>query len=109
MDELSTDFTANYYPGLATIPAVQRVVYTTAIGYNTAEIVLIQAASSSDVSTIKSILQARVDSQVAGGAFYPAAVEHWEANYRIASHGSYVMLIVHSECDAIVSDFNALF
>ena len=109
MDVLATDFIANWYSGLTAIPAVQRVVCTTAIGFNTAEIALVQVTNSSDVSAVKSILQARIDSQVAGGAFYPAAVEQWEKNNRIVEHGNYIMMVVHSNCDDIVADFNALF
>ena len=50
-----------------------------------------------------------IDNQVAGGAFYPAAVEAWQNNSRIASNSSYIMMIVSEDCDAVVSEFNALF
>ena len=33
----------------------------------------------------------------------------WQNNSRIVSNGSYVMLVVNQNCDAIVNDFNALF
>ena len=66
-------------------------------------------ADGADVDAVKEILQARVDAQVEGGAWYPSAIDVWQNNSRIVSNGSYVMLIVHPDCDAIVSDFNALF
>ena len=110
MDVLPADFAANYYPGLFTIPVVQRLVSAPMMtGTAAAEIALVQVVNSSDVSTVKSILQARVDSQAAGGAFYPMAVEGWQNNARVESKGNYVILVVHEDCDAIISQFRALF
>ena len=110
MDVLPADFAANYYPGLFTIPVVQRLVSAPIMtGTAAAEITLVQVVNSSDVSTVKSILQARVDSQAAGGAFYPMAVEGWQNNARVESKGNYVTLVVHEDCDAIISQFRALF
>ena len=74
-----------------------------------AESVLIQVSDAADVDAVKNILQARVDAQVNGGAFYPFAVEAWQNNSRIVSNGSYIMLIVSEDCDAVVGEFNALF
>ena len=109
MTALSTDWIAESYPGLASIPAVQRVVYVVSASSDAAEIVLVQVTNSSDVSTVESILQTRIASQVNGGAYYLPAIEQWELNSRIKSNGDYIMLVVHSSCDAIVADFNALF
>ena len=110
MDVLPADFAANYYPGLFTIPVVQRLVGAPMMtGTAAAEIALVQVVNSSDVSTVKSILQARVDNQAAGGAFYPMVVEGWQNNARIESKGNYVILVVHEDCDAIISQFRALF
>ena len=103
------DFVANFYPGLTGISTVQRVVGTPMMTGVAAELTLVQVSNSSDVSAVKSILQARVDSQVAGGAFYPMVVEAWQNNSRIVSNGDYVMLVVHDSCDSIVAQFNALF
>ena len=44
-----------------------------------------------------------------GGAQYPMAMDQWENNSRVVSNGNYVMMIVHENCDDIVSEFNALF
>ena len=109
MMELTTDWIVSTYPGLASIPAVQRVVYVVSASSDAAEIVLVQVTNSSDVSTVESILQTRIASQVNGGAYYLPAIEQWELNSRIKSNGDYIMLVVHSSCDAIVADFNALF
>ena len=73
---------------------------------NNGEFVLVQVEDSSDVSAVKDILQARVDSMVDGGAWYPAAIEQWDTNSRVGSNGNYVMLVVHENADSIVSEFN---
>lgn len=97
------------YPGLSGIAAEQRLVYAPMLSLSAAESVLIQVSDAADVDAVKDILQARVDAQVDGGAFYPMAVEAWQNNSRIVSNGSYVMLIVSEDCDAVVDEFNALF
>ena len=107
--DLLRDMALSNYPGLSDISTEQRLVYTPMFSLSAAESVLIQVSNASDVSAVKDILQARVDAQVAGGAFYPMAVEAWENNARIVSNGSYVMLVVSEDCDAVVSEFNALF
>ena len=97
------------YPGLTDIATEQCLVYAPEMSFSASEAVLVQVSNASDVDAVKTILQARVDAQKDGGAWYPAAVEGWENNARIVSNGSYVMLIVGEDCDAIVNDFNALF
>ena len=107
--ELLQDMALANYPGLSDIATEQRLVYAPMFSLSAAESVLIQVSSASDVDAVKDILQARVDAQVAGGAFYPMAVEAWQNNSRIVSNGNYVMLIVSEDCDAVVDEFNALF
>ena len=97
------------YPGLTDIAAEQCLVYAPMMSFSASEAVLVQVKNAADVDAVKTILQARVNAQKDGGAWYPAAVEGWENNSRIVSNGSYVMLIVSEDCDAIVNDFNALF
>lgn len=76
---------------------------------NMGELVLVQDSSSSDVDAVKAILQARIDSMIQGGAWYPEPTEWWTNYSRVVSSGNYVMMVVDDDCDAIVSDFNALF
>lgn len=97
------------YPGLFDISTKQCLPYVNMMTMNTSEIVLVQVTNSSDVDTVKDILQGRIDAQVAGGAWYPSAIEVWQNNSRIVSNGNYIMMVVNPDCDAIVSDFNALF
>lgn len=96
-----------FYPGLSAISASQRLVYVTSMSINMGELALIEVESSGDVSAVKSILQARIDSMVNGGAWYPEATELWANSARIASSGRYILLAVSADCDAIVSDFLA--
>ena len=103
------ELAANVYPGLFDIDTKQCLPYINMMTMNTSEIVLIEVTNSSDVETVKGILQSRIDAQVAGGAWYPSAIEVWQNSSRIVSHGNYVMMVVHEDCDSIVSDFEALF
>ena len=109
MRDQMRDMNLAAYPGLADIAAEQCLVYAPQMSFSASEAALIQVSNASDVDAVKAILQTRVDTQKDGGAWYPAAVEGWENNARIVSNGSYVMLIVGEDCDAIVSEFNALF
>ncbi len=99
----------NVYPGLFDVDTQQCLPYINLMTMNTSEIVLVEVTDSSDVDTVKGILQSRVDAQVDGGAWYPSAIEVWQNSSRIVSNGNYVMLVVHEKCDDIVNDFNALF
>lgn len=112
--ELDVEFLDYYYDGLTDIPTNQRVVYQPMMSGIVCEIALVEVKNSSDVAAVKAIFQARIDYQVGddknlGGAFYPAAIEGWQNNSRIVSHGNYIMLIAYDRCDDIVAQFNALF
>lgn len=102
------------YPGLTEIPTKQCGVYIAAISSVAAELALVEAANAEDVPALEDIFQARIDYQVGddtnpGGAWYPETIENWKNNARIASNGSYVMLVVHENADSVVEAFNALF
>ena len=97
------------YPGLSDIKTNQCLPYINMMTMNSGEIALVEVADSNDVDTVKGIFQDRIDAQVAGGAWYPSAIEAWQNNSRVVSNGSYVMMVVHEDCDAIVNEFNALF
>ncbi|NBI66432.1 DUF4358 domain-containing protein [Pseudoflavonifractor sp. 60] len=102
------------YPGMSDISAEQMLVYVCMISMNNGEFGLVQVKDSKDVDAVKAVFQARVDYMVGdgngpGGAQYPMAMDQWENNSRIVSNGNYVMMIVHENCDDIVSEFNALF
>ena len=102
------------YAGMTKISAEQMLVYVCMISMNNGEFGLVQVKDSKDVEAVKAIFQARIDYMVGdgngpGGAQYPMAMDQWENNSRVVSNGNYVMMIVHENCDDIVSEFNALF
>lgn len=97
------------YSGLSGVSTQQCLVYCTMMTMNNGEFVLVQVTDSKDVSTVKGILQARIDQMVNGGAWYPEPTEQWKNNSRVVSNGNYVMMVVHESCDDIVSAFNNLF
>ena len=107
--DLLNEMARGIYPDLSDIATEQFLVYVPMFSLSAAESVLIPVSDAADVDAVKDILQARVDIQVSGGAFYPSAVETRQNNSRIVSNGSYIMLIVSPHCDAVVSEFNALF
>lgn len=111
MDDISgvSDILDNFYAGLSGIATKQCLVCVPMMTSVVSEIVLIEVGSASDVDAVKAILQARIDAQAGGGAWYPDTVDGWKNNSRIVSNGNYIMMIVHQDCDSIVGDFNALF
>lgn len=99
----------NYYAGLSGIATEQCNVYINMMSMNMGEMALVQVKNSSDVAKVKSIFQARIDSMVNGGAWYPEPTRIWTEQSRVVSNGNYVMMVVGEDCDSIVKDFNALF
>ena len=102
------------YSGLSGVSTEQCLVYCTMMTMNNGEFVLVQVKDSKDVDTVKGILQARInymagDGENPGGAWYPGPTEQWKNNSRVVSNGNYVMMVVHENCDDIVSAFNDLF
>lgn len=99
----------NYYAGLSSVATEQCKVYVNMMSMNMGEMALVQVKNSGDVAKVKSIFQARIDSMVNGGAWYPEPTRIWTEQSRVVSNGSYVMMVVGEDCDSIVKDFNALF
>ena len=103
------------FAGLSGLSLNQRLVYLCGMMPSPhGDFVLVQVSDSKDAATVKSILQARIDYMVGdgngpGGAYYPMEMTMWEENARLVVNGDYVMLIVHENCDDIVSAFNDLF
>lgn len=97
------------YPGIADIATSQLVIYQPMMSSVVCEIALAEVSSSADVDAVKAIFQTRIDTQVNGGAWYPASIESWQNESRIVSHGNFVMMIAWAYCDDAVSAFNDLF
>lgn len=107
MSEITGDYLEQTYPGLSDVDTVQCVIYApmiTAVAY---EVALVEVANADDVAKVQEIFQARIDTQIEGGAFYPATVEAWQNQSEIVTRGSYVALFVGAEKDQMVEAFNA--
>ena len=100
---------ADLYPGVTDINTKQLVIYQPMMGAVVCEIALAEVADAADVEAIKNIFQSRIDTQVDGGAWYPASIEGWQNNSRIVTNGNFVMMIAWNYCDEAVSAFNGLF
>lgn len=109
MMELDDEMLELYYPGLGDLSAKQRLAISPVMSYAVNEYVFMQCESGQDADTAADILQARVDSQAGGDAWYPETIEQWE-NAKVITTGSYVALIASGEHQAdIEAAWNALF
>ena len=98
-----------FYPGLSALDTKQMMIYQPMMNAVVCEIALVEVVNSSDVDAVKAVMQARIDAQVDGGAWYPESIEGWKNNSRIVVNGNCVMMIAYSECGAVVDAFNGLF
>ena len=92
----------NYYAGLSSVATEQSQVYINMMSMNMGEISLVQVKDSKDVATVKAVFQARIDSMVNGGAWYPEPTCIWSEQSRVVSNGKYVMMVVGEDCYSIV-------
>ena len=97
-----------FYPGLENIKIKEMAIYTPMISSVAFEPAMVEVADSADIETVKDVFQARIDSQVAGGAWYPATIEVWENSSKIVTVGNNVMLIAWDSCDQAVDMFNTM-
>lgn len=105
----SVEMLDTFYPGLSAIDTKQMMVYQPMMGAVVCEIALVEVTNSADVDAVKAIMQARIDAQIDGGAWYPESIEGWKSSSRVVVGGNCVMMIAYSECDAVVEAFNGLF
>ena len=92
MADVEGELLEGYYPGLSEIPAKQLVVKVPAMSSDVNEIVLMQGETVEDAESAAAILQARIDAQAEGGAWYPESLEAWKAA-EVLREGTYVALI----------------
>ena len=109
MMPLEGEMLDGFYPGLSEIVTKQCVAYAPAMSAVAAEFVLVEVENAEDVEKAQEILQARIDAQIAGGAWYPETIEGWEKNSQLAVNGNSLMLVVWEDSEAIVESFNGLF
>ena len=98
-----------FYPGLTAIAAKQMHVYMPMMSGVPYEVVLVEVENSSDVEAVKTILQARIDTEKSNQFAYPMVTENWELNSRIVTNGNYIMMVVSSDYQAYIDAFNAQF
>ena len=104
MDLMSDERLIHEYPGLGAVPVKQRLIYTPMMTGVACEFAFVEVEDEADVETVKAILQQRIDSQIDGGAFYPAMIEQWENNARIFTGGKYVILAVHEMSESMAAE-----
>lgn len=106
LQAFSGEILDSYYPGMSDVDTKQCLIMGTMMSMNNGEFCLVEVSNSSDVETVKSILQSRVDYMAESGAWYPDPTELWTNSSRVVSNGNYVMMVVHENCDDIVDAFN---
>lgn len=109
MADVEGELLEEYYPGLSEIPAKQLVAKVPAMSSDVNEIVLMQCETEEDAEKAAAILQARVDAQVDGGAWYPETLEAWK-NAKVLRQGAYAALIASGEFqESLEEQFNLQF
>ena len=107
MMEVPSDVVADVYPGLESLSLNQQVLYMAAITSVASEIAIVEAADADTAAQAAAIFQARIDSQVSGGDFYPETVENWENYSQVVTCGNFVLLVVDPSYAEIAADFEA--
>lgn len=92
MTDVEGELLEEYYPGLSQVPAEQLLVRVPAMSSDVNEIVLFQGQGEEDAESAAAILQARIDAQVEGGAWYPETQAAWE-KAKVLRQGTYAALI----------------
>lgn len=109
MIESTDDIIEMYYFGLADIALSQSVIKVPMMSSVVSEYVFVRCEKAQDAAAVAEILQARVDDQAAGGAWYPDSVAAW-GTAQVLTNGSYVAMIAAGDNTAAIADaWNALF
>lgn len=109
MTSIEGELLEEYYPGLAELPARQLIVRVPAMSSDVNEIVLFQGETEKDAESAAAILQARIDAQVEGGAWYPETQAAWE-KAQVLRAGTYAALIASGEFqESLEEQFNLQF
>lgn len=103
MTDLDSELLENYYPGITGYTLNQCVAKASMISAVVSEIVLVECANADDAAAVAAILQARIDAQVDGGAWYPSSIQQWESAQLVTS-GNYVAMIACADSSADIAD-----
>jgi len=96
LEEIEGELLEEYYPDLSGVPAEQLIALVPAMSSDVNEIALIQGETEEDAERAAEIFQARIDSQVEGGAWYAETLEAWQGA-RVLRRGTYAALIASGE------------
>lgn len=107
MSALEGEMLDNAYPGLSDIKTKQLVSYAPVISAVAMEFTFVEVANSADVKAVQDILQARIDAQVDGGAWYPETIDTWANFSEIVTIDNYVCLFVCTDKDVLIESFRA--
>ena len=107
MMDLSADaeMLESMYPGLGAVETKQLVVAAPMMSAVAMEFAFVEVANAADVETVKTILQTRIDNQVAGGAWYPETIEQWEKHSEIVVIDNFVCLFVTADKAGLIDAF----
>ena len=97
------------YPGLSEISPKQFIAKMPMISSVVSEIVLMECETEEDAAKAAEILQARIDFQADGGAWYPESIEGWSKG-SVQQNGLYVAMIAVWDNQSDLEDiFNQAF
>lgn len=109
MTSIEGELLEEYYPGLSELPTKQLIVQVPAMSSDVNEVALFQGETEEDAEKAAAIFQARIDSQVDGGAWYPETMESWK-KAKVLQNGTYAALIASGEHQADLEEqFNLQF
>jgi len=109
MMDLEGQFLDAAYPGLGAYQTKQCVIKAAAISSVPYEFALVELENEADAKAVAEIFQARIDSQAAGGAFYPDTIAGWEKAEVITQGHVAALICASAEQDTAVNAFRALF
>ena len=107
MSALEGEMLDNAYPGLSDIETKQLVSYGPVISAVAMEFTFVEVTDSANVKAVQDILQARIDTQVDGGAWYPETIDTWQNFSEIVTIDNYVCLFVCTDKDVLIEAFRA--
>ncbi len=109
MTPLEGDLLDVCYPGLSDLAPLQLVAYAPMISSSVNEYVFVQCKSKADADAAAEIMQARIDAQAQGGAWYPESMAAW-AKAQVVVKDAYALMIASWDgADEIIKNFYALF
>ena len=109
MMDVEGDLIAGTYPGLESIKTKQMVLKAAAISTIPYEFALVEVENEADAKTVADIFQARIDTQIESGAFYPMTQEGWQKAQVITKGNVVALICANEEQDQAVEAFNKLF